>query len=98
MQNSHVRVGFANMPANSADFEIRFKRHLWSFGRTAFHVLPVRRAILSFHISFPLFLAALAALYLPWLVTDSLSDGAGFRAFQAKPDQTYMTYQHDLPS
>ena len=40
------------------------------------------------------FLAALAALCPPWLLTD----GCGFRAFQTKPDQTYLTYLPDLLS
>ena len=33
-----------------------------------------------------------------YLLTDWLTDGCGFRAFQTKPDQTYLTYLPDLLS
>ena len=40
----------------------------------------------------------LAALYLPWLPTHRLTDCSGFRAFQAKPDKTCLTYLPHIPS
>ena len=35
---------------------------------------------------------------MPTLVINWLTDGCGFRAFQTKPDQTYLTYLPDLLS
>ena len=41
------------------------------------------------------FLAALAALYVPWLQTYLPTDCCGLRVLQTKPDQTFLTYLHD---